>query len=192
MADRLPAWLFLSISLILLSLAQYPLLRYALGLDSIIVMPPTTMAMLAIGGLMCGLSAMILMVRRQPKITRYQHEGVTNPLIASRIHACGLLLFSGVPLANFLLSYYLWLKHRTHSAAIDRQGVEALNFQISIYLYLLLSAFMVFVVVGLVTTPLILVFYLLSVLAAVIQTARGKSFRYPANIPIIQGRSGQD
>ena len=147
--------------------------------------------MLAIGGLMSGLSAMILMVRRQPTISHYQHEDTASSLTASRIHACGLLLFSGIPLANFLLSYYLWLKHRAHSAVIDQQGMEVLNFQISIYLYLLLSSFMVFVVVGLVTTPLILIFYLLSVLAAVIQTARGKSFRYPANIPVIQGRTTQ-
>lgn len=188
MADRLPAWLFLSISLILLGLAQFPLVRYVLGLDTIIVMPPTTMAMLAIGGLMSGLSAMILMVRRQPAITHYQHQDMPSSLTASRIHACGLLLFSGIPLANFLLGYYLWLKYRMYSAAIDQQGMEALNFQLSIYLYLLLSAFMVFVVVGLITTPLILLFYMICVVAAVIQTARGKSFRYPANIPIIQGR----
>lgn len=192
MANRLPAWPFLSIALILLGFAQYPLVRYGLGLDTVIVMPPSTMAMFMIGGLMCALCAMILMVRRQPAIIHDRRQKQDDFFTAGCIHASGLLIFSGIPLANFLLCYYLWIKYRTRSAVLDGAGREALNFQISIYLFLLLSTFMVFAVVGLVTTPLILLFHLLCVILAIVQSARGRSFSYPVNIPVIQGRSSSD
>ncbi|MBT8114261.1 MAG: DUF4870 domain-containing protein [Arenicella sp.] len=153
-------------------------------------MPPSTMAMLMIGGLMSGLCAMLLMVNRRPQIAHVQQQPEPDIAAAGYIHACGLLIFTAVPLANFLLCYYLWIKYRGRSAWLDRTGIEALNFQISVYLYLLLSTFMVFAVIGLLTTPLILLFHLTCVIAAIIQTVRGKQFRYPANIPVIQGRSG--
>ena len=188
MAARFSPLIFMSIALILMGFAQYPLVRAALGIDDSIRLPMSTTVMLMIGGLMCGLSAMILLVKRQPKKLAYSGDEPTNSLTLVGMHASGLLIFSGIPFANFMLAYHLWLKHRHRSAVLDRAGIEVLNFQISIYLYLLLSLFMVIAALGLITTPLLLIFYAVCVVVAIIQSLRGKAFSYPANIPVIQGR----
>ncbi|NNC99465.1 MAG: DUF4870 domain-containing protein, partial [Gammaproteobacteria bacterium] len=101
---------------------------------------------------------------------------------------CGLLIFSGIPLLNFLACYWLWVSYRQDSETLDRVGQEVLNFQISVYLYLLLSLFMVIAGIGIITTPLLLIYHLMMTLLALVYVARAKDFHYPANIPIIQGR----
>jgi uncharacterized Tic20 family protein len=191
MVNRLPAWFFLSLSLLLLGLAFFPIFRVILGIDAKIGVQFWTVVMLVIGGLMSGLTAMILLVRRQPKID--WSDDATTELLDTKttlvsLHACGLLLYSGIPLLNFLAAYWIWAQNRHTSKDIDSVGREVLDFQITIYLYLLLSLFLVFAVLGLVTTPLILVFHGLSTLMATIVSLNGKKFHYVANIPITLGR----
>lgn len=192
MVDRLRAWIFLSISLVLVALAFLPLMRAMLGIDEKIGLPFFTVVMLLIGGLMSGLTAMILLVRRQPKLN-WQNQSTERPAenIKSRLllmHACGLLLFTGLPLINFLVCYWLWVSTRHRSEALDKGGREVLNYQITIYLYLLLSLFMVFAVIGIITTPLLVMMHLVFTLWALVLVVQGKHFKYPLNIPIIQGR----
>lgn len=191
MVKNLPIWLFLSISLILIGTALLPLLRVTIGIDSTINLPFTTVVMLFIGGLMSGLTAMILLVRRVPQILVNSSE--LEPLNSARrqavaLHATGLLLYTGIPLLNFFVAYFLWNRYRRKTARLHVVARDVLNFQITVYLYLLLSLFMVFAAIGVVTTPLILLLHLLATILAIILTTMGKSFNYPANIPIIQGR----
>ena len=193
MVKRLPAWLFLAIALILIGMALLPGMRVLVGVDQNIEIQFLSVIMLLIGGVMSGLTAMLLLVRRQPKIdwsrqTSTANQAPATKSICLKLHSCGLLLFTGIPLLNFLVAYWLWLKHRTTGQSIDLAGQEVLNFQLSIYLYLLLSLFMVIAGIGIISTPLLLVFHLLMTLLAMFYEARGKSFEYPANIPIIQGR----
>lgn len=188
MAARLPAWIFLSIALILMAIAQLPLIRAALGIDTHISMPASSMAMFMIGALMSGLTAMILLAGRQPKLNHYTNENADKRMVVA-IHASGLLLFSGIPFANFLVAYFLWNRFRHDSKGVDQAGIDAINFQITVFLYLLLSLFMIIAILGFFTTPLLLIFYGVCVIIATVQAIRGKLFQYPTNIPIIQGRS---
>ena len=190
MVARLPAWFFLSLAMLLMSLALMPLLRVALGIDQQVATPFWNVVMMLIGGLISGLTAMILMVRRQPKLEQFSNKQDADCAFAKKMHACGLLLFTAIPLANFLLCYWLWTKHRHKSEFINRHGQEVLNFQITIYLYLLLSLFMMFAVIGLLTTPLILAFHLIITIIGIVRVDKNNTFfNYPANIPIIQGRN---
>ena len=192
MVSRLPAWIFLTIGLVLIGLALLPGIRVVMGVDQKIGMQFLTVVMFLIGGLMSGLTAMLLLVRRQPKIDwARQPAELDRATIRTRclsMHASGLLLFTGIPLLNFLVAYWLWLRHRRSSQLLDMAGQEVLNFQISFYLYLLLSLFMVIAGVGIITTPLLLAFHLTVTLLGLWFAARGRQFHYPANIPIIQGR----
>lgn len=188
MVDRLPAWLFLSMALLLIGMALLPIARLILSIDAQIGIQPLTMVMLLISGLMCGLSAMILLVRRQP-LLKHDSSDKRNFKQATKFHACGLLLFSCIPLANFLLCYWLWIRHRHESHWIDEQGKEVLNFQITIYLYLLLSLFLTFAVIGVLFIPLLLLIHLVLTAFAIVRSANNHSFKYPFNIPIIQGRT---
>jgi uncharacterized Tic20 family protein len=141
-----------------------------------------------IGGLMCGLTAMLLMVRKQPTIRSYLNSDSVEHDIstAAKIHASGLLIFTGIPLLNFLVCYLLWVNNRGKSKYLDYQGREAICFQISIYLYLLMCLFMAYIIIGAFVVPLILLFHLLATLSAVYTTLSDKLFRYPANIEIIK------
>ena len=51
MVDRLPAWLFLSLALILISFALLPVARVIIGMDAQIAIQPLTMVMLLIRGI---------------------------------------------------------------------------------------------------------------------------------------------
>lgn len=200
MAKNLPAWLFMAISLTTLSLALQPILRFALGLDPDISMPFTTVVVLMIAGLMSGLTAMILLTRRAPRLTppdtsevhcETPFQNAAEQRSAVLMHASGLLLFTAIPLANFLVGYWLWTRFRHRSPVLNQVGQDVLNFQMSVYLYVLLSLFLVFALLGILTTPLIFFCHALISLVAIIRTALGKPFIYPLNIPIIQGRTVQ-
>lgn len=169
-----------------------PIVRVIFGLDDKLSGSYIWSVSFIIGGLMCGLTAMLLMVRKQPMINTYlnNESPVNDTRTAAKLHATGLLIFTGVPLMNFLGCYYLWLKTRGQSEYLDYQGREAICFQISIYLYLLMCLLMAYIIIGAFVVPLILLFHLLATLSAVYSTLRGKSFRYPANIEIIKRTPG--
>lgn len=184
MVKRLPSWVFITLAMFLMGIALFPVLRVALGIDTQFKMPFLTVIMFLTAGLMCGLTGMLLLVRRQPDLKHYLSDDLDHAT-ATKIHATGFLIFSGIPLSNFLVCYYLWIKNRHRSAYLDYQGREAICFQIAIYLYLLLSLFMVFALIGIFAIPLLLLLHLIATLVAVIKVSKGTAFRYPANITII-------
>ena len=189
MVSRLPSWIFLSLALLVMGLALFPVLRAILGIDEQIEIQFLTVVSLLVAGLMCGLTAMLLMVKRQPNMLSYKEPQTTHTQIenssAAKLHACGLLLFTGIPLANFLACFYLWVNCRNRSSYLDFQGREAICFQITIYLYLLISLLMAYAIIGAFAIPLLLMFHLFATLFAIIYALQGKAYRYPANITII-------
>jgi len=189
MINRLPSWLFLSLAMLIMGLALFPVLRAVLGIDDQIEIQFLTVVSLLVAGLMCGLTAMLLMVKRQPNLQNYSNSptehGQFENTTAAKLHASGLMLFTGIPLANFLVCFYLWVNWRNRSSYLDYQGREAICFQITIYLYLLMSLFMAYAIIGAFAFPLLLLFHLVATLFAVIYALQGKAFRYPANITII-------
>lgn len=195
MTNRLPAWLFIALGVVIMSLGLAPLLRAIIGIDAQIQMTYFTVVTVLIGGLMCGLTGMILLSRKPAPIvaavTPFSDIIAAAPVSAAQrrsaalLHLTGLLIFSGIPLLNFFVCYWLWLKTRDTSAYLDYQGREALNMQIAVYLYLLMSLFMAYVFVGVFMVLLVLLFALLVSVYAAIQAARGEWFRYPASMAII-------
>jgi len=185
MVNRLQSWIFIGLAMILMGIALFPILRVIIGVDPKFEIQFFTFIMFLVAGLMCGLTGMLLLARRQPELSSYQTDDQDSK-VAAQLHASGLLLFTGVPLLNFLVCYFLWVKHRHRSTYLDYQGREAICFQITIYLYLLLSLFMTIAFIGLFTTPLLLIFHLIATIVAVVMAKSKKAFRYPANITIIE------
>ena len=184
MVNRLQSWVFIALAMVLMGIALFPILRTIIGIDDKFEIQFFTFVMFLIAGLMCGLTGMLLLVRRQPELNNYLNQEPDH-ITAVKLHACGLLIYTGVPLLNFLVCYVLWVRHRQKSMYLDYQGREAICFQISLYLYLLLSFFMVFALIGLFTTPLFLIYHFVITIIAVIMTKNNWAFRYPANITII-------
>jgi len=185
MVNRLQSWIFLIIALTTMGWGMTPIVRVVFGLDDKLTGSYIWSISFIIGGLMCGLTAMLLMVRKQPNIRRYMGDEQDSSTAAT-LHASGLLIFTGVPLLNFLACYFLWIKNRGKSKYLDYHGREAICFQISIYLYLLMCLFMAFIIVGALAVPLLLLFNLIVTIIATVCALKGKPYRYPANISIIQ------
>ncbi|MFT5574028.1 MAG: putative Tic20 family protein [Cryomorphaceae bacterium] len=184
MVNRLQSWIFMAIALVTMSWGMLPIVRVAFGLDEKLSGSYIWSVSFMIGGLMCGLTAMLLMVRKQADISAYTDQS-KDKTTAAQLHASGLLIFSGIPFANFFVCYFLWVSNRGKSAYLDYQGREAICFQISIYLYLMMCLFLAYIIVGALAVPLVLAFHLLATITAVTYTLLGKEFSYPANISII-------
>lgn len=94
----------------------------------------------------------------------------------------GLIL----PLGHLLGPLVIWLLKRNDYPLVDDQGREALNFQISITLYFLIAALLVYLFIGLVLVPALLVFWLVMTVIAAVKASDGRRYRYPFTLRLIK------
>lgn len=64
---------------------------------------------------------------------------------------------------------------------------EALNFQISLIIYVIGSIVLMFVLIGLILLPVVLVFALVVMIIAGIKAANGEFYRYPLTLRFVTG-----
>jgi hypothetical protein len=100
---------------------------------------------------------------------------------------CHLLALSGyfVPFGHIVGPLVIWMVKRQEMPYVDSQGKESLNFQISVTLYGILAAISIFLLIGFILLPAVILFSLVCVIIASIETANGKSYRYPLCIRFI-------
>lgn len=96
---------------------------------------------------------------------------------------CGLL---GVPFGNILGPLVMWLIKREESPFVDACGKEALNFQISMTIYTLISGLLVLAAVGLVLLPAIIIVNVIFTIIASIRASEGKHYEYPLTIRFVK------
>jgi uncharacterized Tic20 family protein len=90
------------------------------------------------------------------------------------------------PFGNIIVPLVIWLVHRDKFPLVDDQGKEAVNFQISISIYLIASALMVLIAIGLFLLIALLIFALVVTVSAAILASKGGKYRYPFTIRFIQ------
>src|SRR6202140_1508191 len=92
------------------------------------------------------------------------------------------LLGCVVPFGNVIGPLLVWLLKKNESTLVDAEGKEALNFQISMSIYMMVSAILIIVVIGL---PMLFGFAIadlvLTIIAA-IKTSNGEHYRYPITL----------
>ena len=85
-----------------------------------------------------------------------------------------------IPIVGQILGpLFIWLLKRQDSIFIDEQGVEAINFQISITIYAIPCFILVIFMVGIPLLFLLFVFWFVMVFYAAVQANNGISYRYP-------------
>ena len=100
------------------------------------------------------------------------------------IALCGFLV---PPIASTVAPLVLWLLKREDGAFIDDQGRESLNFQITILLYIVISAMLVPLLgIGVLLLVSVVVFDFVCILVATVKASEGIAFRYPACIRLIK------
>ena len=100
-------------------------------------------------------------------------------------HLTALTLFLGIPFGNLIGPLVVWLLKKSDSADVDAHGKESLNFQISMSLYTLLAGLSLFVMIGFVLLPLVLITNLVLVIVASIKASNGEFYRYPLTIRLV-------
>lgn len=97
-----------------------------------------------------------------------------------------MLIFATLTVLPMVLGpLVMWLIKRRDSAFIDDHGREALNFNISILIYMLASGLAFVCGIGVVLMPVVWVFGMVVPVLAAIAANRGEYYRYPACIRII-------
>lgn len=100
---------------------------------------------------------------------------------------CHLSALSGliVPFGHVLGPLIVWLIKKDQYPEVDRQGKAALNFQISLTIYLMIAGVLVILLVGLLLLPAIFIVGLVVSIIATVKSSNGEPFEYPLSINII-------
>lgn len=101
---------------------------------------------------------------------------------------CHLLALAGfaVPFGNVLGPLVLWLCKREESADVNEHGKESLNFQISMTIYTLVAAATVFIIIGFILVPIVVITNLVLVILAALDASKGRLYRYPFTIRFLK------
>lgn len=100
---------------------------------------------------------------------------------------CHLSALAGliIPFGFLLGPLVVWLIKKDQYTEVDRQGKDALNFQISMIIYMLISGILVLLVIGFVLLILLGIFNLVVVILAAVKSNNGERFEYPLSLKII-------
>jgi len=102
---------------------------------------------------------------------------------------CHLAAFAGVLVpycGNIIGPLVVWLLKRQESAFVDGNGKEAVNFQISMTIYLAVASLLLLALVGFLLLPALIIFGIVCVIMAAVRANDGKEFRYPLCIRFIK------
>jgi uncharacterized protein len=101
-------------------------------------------------------------------------------------HLAGLAGFTGIPFANVIGPLVVWLIKKDQSWFVNDQGKEAVNFQISLTIYIIIAAILAFLLIGI---PLLFVLGiggLILIIIAAVKANEGVVYRYPLTIRFIK------
>ena len=97
-------------------------------------------------------------------------------------HLSAFIQFIGIP--AFIGPLVVWLIRKDDPYAAD-QAREALNFNLSILIYLILSFLAIILLVGLILIPLVLIAWFVLTIVAAVNASNGTTYRYPFTIRFV-------
>lgn len=114
--------------------------------------------------------------------------------MAMLIHLSTFAGFLGIPFANIIAPLVIWLIQKDKSPFVDFHGKEAINFQISLLIYglvtLVVGIILAIVLIGNVMLflliPALFIFWIVAVIVAAIKASQGELWEYPLNIRFLK------
>ena len=100
-------------------------------------------------------------------------------------HLAGLLGNTIIGIGHVIVPLIIWLLKKDQFPLVNDQGKEAINFQISMTIYLLIAWMLCFVLIGFVLVPLLILFDIIVVIIASIKAYEGVRYRYPLTIRFV-------
>jgi len=101
-------------------------------------------------------------------------------------HLAALAGFILVGIGVIIGPLVVWLMKKEEFPFVDEQGKEALNFQISMFIYGIVAGLLCFVCIGFVLAPLVGITDLVFLIIAAIKANNGEHYRYPLTIRLIK------
>ncbi|RLE16836.1 MAG: DUF4870 domain-containing protein [Actinobacteria bacterium] len=99
--------------------------------------------------------------------------------------AAHLLPLAGIYIIGALM---VWLIKRDEDAFVEAHGREALNFQLSVLIYGLISALLIIVLIGFLMLIALAIFSFVMAIIAAVKAANGETYRYPMTMRMVKGR----
>jgi uncharacterized protein len=99
-----------------------------------------------------------------------------------------LSAFAGyvIPFGTVIVPVILWLIWRDKDPYINEMGREAVNFQLSMILYYIISFLLCFIIIGFLLIIAAFIFHMTFIIIGAVQTSYGANYRYPMIIRFIK------
>ena len=101
-------------------------------------------------------------------------------------HVSALCVYIGIPIGNILAPLIIWLVKKEESPFLDRQGKEALNFQISFSIYGLIAWVLCFILIGFLLFAILIPVHIIFTVIAAVKANDGIDYRYPMCIRFLR------
>ncbi len=98
----------------------------------------------------------------------------------------GVIMHVGNLLLSFLVPLIIWLIYRERSQTLDQQGRAALNWAISFWIYSVASGILMFILIGWIIWPILVVLDVVFCIIAAVKAGNGQPWKYPLSIPFFQ------
>jgi len=101
---------------------------------------------------------------------------------------CHLSALAGyvIPLGNIFGPLIVWIMKRDEYPLVEDQGKESLNFQISLFIYVIVAAILSIILIGIPILIALVLFGLVMVIIAGIKANEGAKYRYPVTIRFLK------
>jgi uncharacterized Tic20 family protein len=101
---------------------------------------------------------------------------------------CHLSAFAGFffPFGGIIGPLIFWLTKKDESTWINENGKAAMNFNMSILLYMILCIPLIIIIVGIPIVIFLVTFKVICIIIGSVKAAKGEVFRYPLAIPFFQ------
>jgi uncharacterized Tic20 family protein len=116
-------------------------------------------------------------------------EGVSGSGLAvptSDEKTMAMIAHGGGVVAGFIPALIIYLTKGTESAWVKEQALEALNFQITVAIAVAASFVLMFVLIGLLLLPVVLLASLVFSIMGAIAANNGQAYRYPVTLRLIK------
>lgn len=101
-------------------------------------------------------------------------------------HLTALLGMIGIPLGNVLGPLIIWLIKKNTYPFVNEQGRESLNFQLSMTIYAIAAALLIYIKIGMPLLLLVAGINFILILIASIRAFNGETYTYPLAIRLIK------
>lgn len=101
-------------------------------------------------------------------------------------HLAALAGFIGIPFGNVIGPLIVWLIKKDTMPLVDEHGKESLNFQISMTIWGLVAALLIFVGIGILLVAAVAIVDLVFLIIAAVKANNGQAYRYPLTIRFIK------